>query len=266
MGPTPAPIVLLLALLGLLVGSFLNVVIYRVPRGESLLQPGSHCPACETPLKPWHNVPLVSWLLLRGRCAYCQASISVRYPLVEAVTGALFAGITLRFGLTPQLPAYLYFAALAIVLVMIEFDVSVLPDSIIIPSYVIAPLLLTPAGAENGSWWTAERAILGMLGLLAVFFCLALAYPTFIKFGDVKLAGLLGFYLGWFSSAALLLGTVATLVFAVACTKTVTLATNRRDRGSAAVAVPFGVCLVAAAVLMLFLAAPAGMHAAALVG
>jgi leader peptidase (prepilin peptidase)/N-methyltransferase len=260
------PIILLLTLLGLVVGSFLNVVIYRVPRGESVLRPGSHCPACATPLKPWHNVPVVSWLVLRARCAYCHTAISARYPLVEAVTAGLFACITLRFGLSPQLPAYLYFAALAVVLAMIEFDLRVLPDSIVIPSYVVAPLLLTPAGAAAGNWWTAERAILGMLGLLALFFCLALAYPTFIRFGDVKLAGLLGLYLGWFSSTALLLGTVGTLVLAACCSKTAALATQRGDRGSTAVAVPFGACLVAAAVLMLFVAAPVGVQAGALIG
>jgi leader peptidase (prepilin peptidase)/N-methyltransferase len=256
--PTPtAWIPLLAALLGLAVGSFLNVVVYRVPRGESLLHPGSHCPNCETALKPWHNVPIASWVVLRGRCAYCRAPISVRYPLVEAATALLFAAITLRFGLAPQVPAYLYLAAIAIIVVLIDFDVRMLPESVVIPSYVVSALLLAPAAAADSGWWTAERAILGMLALLAAFFCLALAYPAFIKFGDVKLAGLLGLYLGWLSWPALLTGTLATLVLAAFCTKTVALATHRRDAGSTAIAVPFGVCLVVTALLMLFVAAPA---------
>lgn len=263
---TPLFIVVLAAVIGLAVGSFLNVVIYRVPRGESLLHPGSHCPACATPLKPWHNVPVVSWLALRARCAYCRTPISARYPLVELVTAVLFACITLRFGLTPQLPAYLYLAAVAVVLAMIEFDLRVLPDAIVLPSYVVAALLLAPAAADDGNWWIAGRAVLGMVGLLALFFCLALAYPTFVRFGDVKLAGLLGLYLGSFSSAALLLGTVSTLVIAVCGTKAAALVLHRRHSGSTAVAVPSGVCLVAAAVLMLFIAAPAGLQPSALVG
>ena len=88
----------LVGLLGLAVGSFLNVVIHRVPRGESLLRPGSHCPQCTAPIRPWHNVPVLGWLLLRGRCADCAAPISARYPLVEAGTAALFVAVAARFG------------------------------------------------------------------------------------------------------------------------------------------------------------------------
>src|SRR5262245_30967441 len=103
----------LVAVLGLLVGSFLNVVIHRVPRGESLLRPGSHCPRCLTPIRPWHNVPVFGWLVLRGRCAACHERISVRYPLVELGTSALFVAVTVRFGFTVELPAFLYLAAIA---------------------------------------------------------------------------------------------------------------------------------------------------------
>jgi leader peptidase (prepilin peptidase)/N-methyltransferase len=93
-GPVPtAPVVAVACLLGLAVGSFLNVAVYRVPRGESVSYPASHCPTCSTPLKRRHNVPVLSWLLLRGRCAFCHAPIAVRYPLVEALTGALFGAI-----------------------------------------------------------------------------------------------------------------------------------------------------------------------------
>lgn len=274
--------ILLIALLGLLVGSFLNVVIHRVPRGESVVRPASHCPSCAVRLKPWQKVPLLSWLALRGRCAYCRAPISVRYPLVEAATALLFVAITWRFGLAAQLPGYLYLAAIGIVLMMIDFDVRTLPDSIVLPSYVVGPLLLAPAGVANGGWWTAERAFVGMVGLLALFFCLALAYPTLIQFGDAKLAGLVGLYLGWMSWIALALGIAAALaiglvgllapVAPVAMIARVAradrlLAAARRDAGSTAVIVPVGVCLVVGAVVMLFVAAPVtGWHAGVLLG
>src|SRR2546429_10032746 len=99
-----APLLVLVALLGLAVGSFVNVVIYRVPRDLSVLRPGSRCPHCTAPVKAWHNVPVFGWLLLRGRCAACRAPIGVRYPLVELGTAALFVVVALRFGPTLALP------------------------------------------------------------------------------------------------------------------------------------------------------------------
>lgn len=267
MSTLPHALVLLIALLGLLVGSFLNVVIDRLPRGESLVGSRSHCSRCAGELRPWHSVPVVSWFALRGRCAYCKAPISVRYPFVESLTALVFLIITWRFGMSVQLPAYLYLAAIGIALVMIDFDVRVLPDSILLPSYVIGPLLLAPTGAAGGGWWTVERALAGMVGLLVLFFCLALAYPRFIQFGDAKLAGLLGLYLGWVSWTALTLGVAAALLIALFGTKTAAFATGRRDAGSAAVIVPVGVCLVVGAVVMLFVAAPASnWHLGALIG
>src|ERR687893_163730 len=97
------PLLVLAGVLGLAVGSFLNVVIHRVPRGESLLRPASHCTRCAAPVRPWQNIPVVSWLVLRGRCAGCRERISVRSPLVETATAALFVAITARLGLTPEL-------------------------------------------------------------------------------------------------------------------------------------------------------------------
>lgn len=95
-------LLLVVGLLGLAIGSFLNVVIYRVPRGESLVRPGSHCPSCDAPIKAWHNVPVVGWLVLRGRCAACRAPISGRYPLVELGTAALFVLVTYRLDQLPE--------------------------------------------------------------------------------------------------------------------------------------------------------------------
>src|SRR5215210_2305964 len=133
----PQPMLLSIAgLLGLAVGSFLNVVIHRVPRDESLVRPGSQCPHCGSAVRSRHNVPVLGWLLLRGRCADCKAPISARYPLVEAGTAALFLAVAAKFGLSWELPAYLYLAAVAIALAAIDLDVMRLPNAIVLPSYL----------------------------------------------------------------------------------------------------------------------------------
>src|SRR3954471_3027444 len=115
-------------LFGLLIGSFLNVVIWRVPRGESIVRPSSHCPGCDQPIAPLDNIPVVSWLILRGRCRHCGTRISPRYPAVELATGALFAAFAAKFGADAVLPAFLYLAAVGVALAMIDFDHKRLPD------------------------------------------------------------------------------------------------------------------------------------------
>src|SRR5688572_24291311 len=113
-------LVALAAVLGLLIGSFLNVVIWRVPRGESIVSPPSHCPRCDAEIKPYDNLPVVSWLLLRGKCRHCAAPISPRYPLVELLTGVLFGALALRLGLDWALPAFLYLGAICVALALID--------------------------------------------------------------------------------------------------------------------------------------------------
>ncbi|HEX3334931.1 MAG TPA: prepilin peptidase [Jatrophihabitans sp.] len=248
----PWPLVGLIAFLGLAIGSFLNVIIYRVPRQESIVFPGSRCPDCSEPIKARHNVPLLSWVALRGRCHSCHGRISTRYPLVEGGTALLFAAVTLRFGFTLQLPAFLYLTAIGVALAMIDFDVQRLPDSIVLPSYVIAVLLLMPAGAADENWLGAERALAGMFALLTLFFALAMAYPNGLSFGDVKLAGLVGLYLGWLSWNAIFLAAVGSILIA-GISATVVGATKY---GARTVAVPLGPCLLGAAGLALFVAAP----------
>src|SRR2546430_15132826 len=129
-----APLLVLVGVLGLVVGSFLNVVIHRLPRAESLLRPGSRCPHCATPIRPWHNVPVFGWLVLRGRCVACQARISPRYPLVEAVTALLFLAVTVRLGLTPALPAFLYLTAVAGALAPVAFQGRPPPRAVGLPA------------------------------------------------------------------------------------------------------------------------------------
>lgn len=251
MSDIAVPLVVLIGILGLLIGSFLNVVIYRVPRSESLLFPASHCPACETELRPWHNVPVISWVLLRGRCAFCRTRISARYPLVEAGTAALFVAMTLHFGLTAQLPAYLYLAAIGVTLALIDLDERRVPDTIVLPSYVVAVLLLMPAGAVTGDWMTAARSGAGMAAIAVIYFALTMAYPYALGTGSVKLAGLVGLYLGWLSWSAVLVGAFGGLVLAATSGGMRSLAGVQR-RGTLALAPS----MVTAGVLALFLAVP----------
>ncbi|MGX7680782.1 prepilin peptidase [Jatrophihabitans sp. DSM 45814] len=132
------------ALLGLAIGSFLNVVIHRVPVAASLSSPPSHCPSCDHSIRTRHNVPVLGWLVLRGRCADCSVPISVRYPLVELGCGALFICVTVRLAALHQLaalPAFLYFTAAAIALALIDIDWHRLPNTIVLPSYPILALL-----------------------------------------------------------------------------------------------------------------------------
>ena len=136
-------------LAGLAIGSFLNVVVWRVPRGESVVSPPSACPACEAAIRPRDNVPVAGWLLLRGRCRDCSTAISPRYPLVEAATAGLFVVLALRLGADPVLPAYLYLAAVGLALALIDVDVHKLPDRLTLPSYVVVAGLLGLGGAAR---------------------------------------------------------------------------------------------------------------------
>ena len=202
-------LVALVTLAGLAVGSFLNVVVHRVPRGESVVRPGSACPACAAPVRPRDNVPVAGWLLLRGRCRDCAQPISARYPLVELTTATLFAVLALRFGLDPVLPAYLYLAAVGVALALIDVATHRLPDVLTLPAYpAVAALqaLATLLGSPSGS---LRRALLGGLAMYAVYLALALAHPAGMGFGDVKLSGVLGMaaaWLGWGSFFVGLLG------------------------------------------------------------
>lgn len=226
----------LCGLFGLLIGSFLNVVIHRVPRGESVVSPPSACPSCKTAIRPRDNTPVAGWLLLKGKCRDCQAPISPRYPLVEAATAALFVVMALRFGLDPVLPAYLYLAAVGLALALIDLDCKRLPDALTLPSYPVAAALLGAAalaGSDSGSF---VKALLGGAAMFAVYFALCFAYPAGMGFGDVKLAGVLGLYTGWLGWGAwavgLFLGFFLGGLFGIALIAV--------KRGGRKTAVPFG--------------------------
>jgi len=190
-------VVALAAVFGLLIGSFLNVVIWRVPRNESLVSPPSHCPRCDAPIKPYDNLPVVSWLLLRGKCRNCHAAISARYPLVELVTGVLFGGLAASVDSLAALPAYLYLGAICVALALIDLDTKRLPNAITLPSYGVGVVLLGVAALADDDVDAFVRALIGMAALYGVYFLLVFAYPAGMGFGDVKLAGVLGLYLGY---------------------------------------------------------------------
>ena len=247
---------------GLLLGSFLNVVIYRMPAGRSIVSPPSACGSCGMSIK-WHdNIPVFSWLLLRGKCRNCSVPISARYPLVELGTALFFAAVV-WWAISTAAPlggegdtggqsliagisiiiAFLYLAAISIALALIDIDTQTLPNKIVLPAYGVGAALLTLAAVLAGK---PERTLLALAGgaiLFALYLVIVLAYPKGMGLGDVKLAGVIGLYLGWLgwgqlavgAFSAFLLGGVFSLVL-VAAGKA-----NRRT------AIPFGPFMLAGA-------------------
>ena len=223
-------------LLGLVVGSFLNVVIWRVPRGESIVRPGSHCPACGAAVRPRDNIPVASWLLLGRKCRDCRAPISARYPGVELLTAVVFGLLAVQLGPVPALPAFLYLAAVGVALALIDLDVRRLPNALVLPSYGVGILLLAVAAATGHQWGFLLRALAGMAILFAFYFAVAFAYPKGMGFGDVKLAGVLGLYLGWLGWGELAVGAFLGFLFG-AVVGVALMAAHRAERRTA---LPFG--------------------------
>jgi leader peptidase (prepilin peptidase) / N-methyltransferase len=199
-------LVLLAGLFGLAIGSFLNVVIWRVPRKESVVRPPSHCPQCETPIRPADNVPVLSWLMLRGKCRHCGNPIPIRYPLVEAGNGVLFAAVAARFGASWELPAYLVLTASLLAISLIDLEHFIVPDRITAPLTVSALALLGLAAVAEANGWRFGRALLGGLAYFAFLLLLNILYPKGMGMGDVKLAFSLGLYLGWLGWGQVFLG------------------------------------------------------------
>ena len=224
------------AVLGLLVGSFLNVVVHRVPQGASVAHPPSACPRCQTQIRPYDNIPVLSWLILRGRCRTCSAPISPRYPLVELGTAVAFGATGAYLGLDWALPAYLYAVAMGIALALIDLDVHRLPDVIVLPSYGVIVVLLALASWGNQDWGALVRAGLGCAILFGAYLLMMIVYPAGMGPGDVKLAGVLGLLLGWWGWAALAVGGFAAFFLGGAYAVALMLA-RRAGRKSG---IPFG--------------------------
>jgi leader peptidase (prepilin peptidase) / N-methyltransferase len=226
-----APEILAGGLIGAVIGSFLNVVAHRVPLGESLVSPGSHCPGCGAPVRPYDNIPVVSWLLLRGRCRNCGMRISARYPLVELATAIAFAAVVAVRGFDNDLILELPFVAALIALAAIDFDHKLLPNKIVYPlaAYgVIATLLVDQDDL-------VENLIAGA-GAFLFLLVAVIAYPRGMGMGDVKLAGAMGLYLGLSVIPALLVAFLSGSLVGV-----VILA--REGAAGRKKAVPFGVFL-----------------------
>ena len=194
----------LVGVVGALIGSFLNVVIHRLPRGESLVTPRSSCPDCGTQIRARDNVPVLSWLLLRGRCRDCGARISPRYPLVELVTAAAFVAVALSHGVDAQLALTLPFAAMLIAVAGIDLDHRIIPNKILAPMAVWAV-----AGSALIRPEELPELLIAGAAAFAFLLAAALAYPAGMGMGDVKLAGVMGLYLGAAIAPALLVGFLA---------------------------------------------------------
>jgi leader peptidase (prepilin peptidase)/N-methyltransferase len=194
------------AVFGLLIGSFLNVVIVRVPAGESVVRPGSRCPVCAVPIAARDNIPVVSWVLLRGRARCCGARVGLRYPSVELATALALVGVAAWTGPSWRLPAFAYLAALSIALAMIDVDTQRLPFWLVAPSYPVAAVLLGIAWLGERDGASAVRAAVGAALLWGFYRVLHLVYPAGMGYGDVRLAGLLGLYLSWLGWDELVVG------------------------------------------------------------
>jgi leader peptidase (prepilin peptidase)/N-methyltransferase len=237
---------------GLVVGSFLNVVIWRVPRKESIASPASHCPGCETPIAPRDNIPVVSWLLLRGKCRHCQTKISIRYPLVELLNAALWAAMGVRFHDSWVLPAYLVFTAGLVALTFIDLDTMLLPNRVLYPvGFVSVPLLGLGALADD-DLSAYGRALLGGAAAFAVFWLLWFAVPRAMGYGDVRLSFLLGTFLGYLGWGYVLGGLFAGFLYG-AVIGVVLIVTGARHRKQH---IPFGPYLAAGAVTFILVGAP----------
>jgi len=237
------------ALFGLIVGSFLNVVAYRVPLKRSVVYPGSACPHCDHPLNWRDNIPVLSWLVLGGRCRYCSARISIRYPLVELATAGLFAWTTIVIGAQWTLPAFLWFVGVTIALTLTDLDHKLIPNRILFPSAAVAVVLLglgTLLDRELGAY---GRAILAGAAYFAVLLLIALVARGGFGFGDVKLAGFLGLYAGYLGWGELLVALF--MPFAVGGVISIVLLITRiKGRKDA---IPFGPYMVLGAYLAVFL-------------
>ncbi len=178
-------------ILGVVIGSFLNVVIYRIPLGKNIAFPASHCPQCHTPLKWWHNIPILSWVFLRGKCYFCHAPISKRYPIIELISGILFVIIYLKVGLVWQLPFVFASFASLLALSMIDFDHMAVPDSVNITALLFA--LIQPDFIHAALYALIAAIGLYTVGLIASW----LAKKEAMGSADVIVAGTMGALLGF---------------------------------------------------------------------
>jgi leader peptidase (prepilin peptidase) / N-methyltransferase len=234
-----ALIIVVAVLFGLVVGSFLNVVIHRVPRRESVMWPASHCPHCGEPIRPRDNVPLVSYVLLRGRCRNCKEPISARYSAVETTTGLLFGAAAYEFGASLTLVPALVFISALISLAVIDLEHGLLPNAIVGPA-ALAGLVLSIL-ADPAGWWTYP---LSAIAVAVALLGLVLIYPRGMGMGDVKMGGMLGAFLGPYAALAVFLGALIGVI-----TGGLLIAAGKVQRRSA---LPFGLFMALGGIISHF--------------
>lgn len=231
-------------LLGACLGSFFNVCIYRIPAGVSIVSPPSRCPHCGTLIRWWQNVPIVSWLLLRGKCSVCKEKINVRYLIVEILTGLLFLKIYVMFAFQPATLVFWAFASVLVVLTFIDLDHQIIPDVISLPGIILgfATVSLTPL-----SWSNSLFGILlggGSLWLIAIIYEL-LTKTEGMGGGDIKLLAMIGAFLGWKA--------IFPVIFISSCLGTIIgIPIMLRQQESGKLAIPFGPFLSIAAMIWFF--------------
>ncbi|WP_062306209.1 prepilin peptidase [Demequina subtropica] len=238
-----ALLISLAGVLGLLCGSFANVLIARVPAREPWANERSRCPRCGHELAWYDNIPVLSWLWLRRRCRYCAAPIPARYPIVELATAALFAAVVAVHGASWLTAGLLYLALASVALVVIDLDVQRLPNGLVLPAIPAVLGAVAAQASADGDWWMLARAALGGLVLGGFYFVLWLIYPKGLGFGDVKAASLLGTALGAVGWDALAVGGIlGPLIGGIAGTVAIV-----RHRAVAGVRIPYGPWLIAGA-------------------
>jgi leader peptidase (prepilin peptidase)/N-methyltransferase len=238
MAPALAPA----ALFGLLIGSFLNVVAWRLPRGESLVKPRSKCPGCQTQLKAYDNIPVFSWLVLRGKCRGCGEKISARYPVVEAVTATLYVlVVALKLDDVRELVAGLVLVTFLVPIAVIDLDLKIIPNKLTAPAAVLAVVL----AAVLEPSFLPEALIAGAAALF--FFLLpTLIHQKGMGMGDVKLVGVLGLYLGRAVVPAIFIALILGVVVGAAVIAAKGMTDGRRTK------IPFGPFLAVGALIAFF--------------
>jgi leader peptidase (prepilin peptidase) / N-methyltransferase len=229
------------AVIGAIFGSFFNVVAYRLPRGESLSKPRSRCPGCETPIKPYDNVPILSWLALRGKCRACGTRISARYPLVELGTALLCALVVLAKGLDEDALLGVAMVLLLVPVALIDLDTQIIPNALMLIGAVVAPAIVLLVSPDDIVEHLIAAAAGGGFFLLAV-----LAYPRGMGVGDIKLAGVLGLFLGRAVGPAIFIALISGTVVGALIMARKGVAAGRKTK------VPFGPFLAFGAVVALF--------------
>jgi leader peptidase (prepilin peptidase)/N-methyltransferase len=239
---------IVIAIVGLLTGSFLNVCIHRIPREESIVFPASKCPSCGKPIRPWDNVPVLSYLILGGKCRSCKTGISIRYPIVEALNAIFYVLIYLRFGAGWHLPVYLAYVSSLIVITYIDLDFQIIPDRISLPWIVIgliagATVLPDPFARAEALGWA--NSLIGAVSGFVLFLVIVIASRGGMGMGDVKMMGMVGAVVGW--KGVLLTTFSASLVGAMAGGLIIAF-----KGGGRKTKVPFGPFLALGSLLALF--------------